>query len=134
MVQDVLTVSGLCGGVFGVFIIILIAVALKCRKMKASKPFMRRRFGNTPGNIPLTCWNNFHCLLMHNMILIADVYQRYWQNAANYNSISKQTWWSYYLMFLNVHTLGIFIFFIMNQIVKISRFNKISNFGNKSPW
>lgn len=56
--DHVLTVSGICGGVFGVFIIILIAVALKCRKMKASKPFMRRRFGNTP--VSFFC-NNASC-------------------------------------------------------------------------
>lgn len=56
--DHVITVSGICGGVLGVSIIIIIAVALKCRKTKASNPFMRRRFGNTP--ISFFC-NNVPC-------------------------------------------------------------------------
>lgn len=45
--DHVKTVSGICGGVFGVILIITIAVYLKCRKMK-SNTCLRRRFRDIP--------------------------------------------------------------------------------------
>nr|XP_034307150.1 uncharacterized protein LOC105348889 isoform X1 [Crassostrea gigas]XP_034307151.1 uncharacterized protein LOC105348889 isoform X1 [Crassostrea gigas] len=45
--DHVKTVSGICGGVFGVILIITIAVYLKCRKLK-SNTCLRRRFRDIP--------------------------------------------------------------------------------------
>lgn len=45
--DHVKTVSGICGGVFGVILIIIIAVYLKCRKVK-SNACLRRRFRDIP--------------------------------------------------------------------------------------
>lgn len=56
--DHVVTAAGICGGVFGVFVIIVIAVVLKCRRMKSSDPFLRRRFGNNP--VSIFC-NNAPC-------------------------------------------------------------------------
>lgn len=47
---DVITVSGISGGVFGVIFIIIVAVYLKCRKLK-SNTYLRRRFRDIRGKI-----------------------------------------------------------------------------------